>query len=128
MLMMASFLFVCFASALFLVLLERLNIVGLSLDVVADSRSAIAIIADADLDDDDKEIAIQRMSGRMLLNFAKIAGLTLVALAVPGGLIAAVVGLGWSDSDTLEGIVLSVPFIALNVVAFAAVCYWRYRK
>jgi hypothetical protein len=122
---MTSFVFLCVASALFLVTLERLGLVDLSLRIVAESREAVGIIADKALDDAEKEKAVQRMSTRMLGHFAMMVALLVLAGIVPVALVWAGVAFAWTDLASLEATAMSLPFIALNIVAFAAVLYWK---
>ncbi len=124
---MISFSVLCLAAVLFVIVLDRSGLIGLSLQVVADGRAAVQVMADGALDDDAKEAAIQRMSGRMLYHFACIAGLTLICLAGPTALIAATVSTGLTDLNTISATAVSLPFLALNAAAFAGVIFWKYR-
>jgi hypothetical protein len=122
---MTSFIFLCVASALFLVMLERLGLVDLSLRNVADSREAVGIIADKTLDDAEKEKAVQRMSARMLGHFAIMVALLVLACLLPAAIVWAGVSFAWTDLASLEATAMSLPFVALNLAAFAAVIYWK---
>ena len=115
----------CVASALFLVMLERVGLVDLSLRIVADSREAVGIIADKTLDDAETEKAVQRMSARMLGHFAIIVALLVLACLVPPAIVWAGVSFAWTDLADIEATAMSLSFIAQNLAAFDAVIYWK---
>lgn len=115
------------ATGLFVLALERSGIAGLSYRVLAESNGALRLIADPDLDDDAKEIAIRRRAVEMLGLFGRMVVRIAAIVLAPVVVVSVAVEAGATDLDAIWQVSLSWPMVLANCAIFVLVMFWPRR-
>jgi len=104
------------AILLFAVALKYSGIYALTLDVIASARAAAAVIRDPALDDDQREVRVQRAAVHLLKRAAQIALLTVVVVGIPLLALVALDAVGWVEIEAVFALLMRWETIVIATV------------
>lgn len=110
-----------YAGALFLVLgfvviLKLAGLVEKSTRVISISKQAVAVLRDAGMSDDEKEVLMQDHAKQLALLFLFLTVGGVAAVFLPFGVLWAFDRAGWLSVDAILAVALSWPFIVATTV------------
>jgi hypothetical protein len=107
----------------FIVLVKLFGLVEKSTDVIEIARSAASIVRNAEIDDLQKEIAMQKYAKELFYLFFVITIISVLAIAIPFGLIWLLEFAGVLTVAEVIDETLSLKFIAITIVLSIAL-FW----
>lgn len=105
----------------FVVIFKVFGLVEKSRRVIGISRQAAGDLRDADMSDDDKEIAMQAHARQLFGLFFLITVGAFAAVFAPIALLWAFDALGWVSLDAVLAVALSWPFVIAASISIVAV-------
>jgi hypothetical protein len=114
------------AVLLFAVALKFSGIYPLTLDVIASARAAARVMSDPSLDDDQREVRVQKAALHLFKRAAQIILLTVVVVGVPLIALVALDAVGLAELEAVFALMMRWDFILVaTVVAIALFWVWR---
>jgi hypothetical protein len=114
------------AILLFAVALKYSGIYALTLDVMASARAAAAVIRDPALDDDQREVRVQKAALHLFKRAAQIILLTVVVVGIPLIALVALDAVGLAELKAVFALMMRWDFIVIaTVVTIALFWVWH---
>jgi hypothetical protein len=120
---LSAYLGAVFLVAGFIVMLKLLGLVERSRRVVATSKAAMAALSDKELDDDQKEAAMQTHAKSLGLDFVLLTARLAIALLAPAGVILLLDRAGVLSFDAVISAVFSLELI-LGGTLLTVIVFW----
>ncbi len=100
----------------FIIIVKLFNLVEKSTKVIGIAKSAVSIVRDADIDDYQKEIAMQKYAKELFFLFFLITTITILAIAIPFSFIWLMERAELLTVNEVIDTTLSLEFITVTVV------------
>ncbi len=111
----------------FIIIVKLFNLVEKSTKVIGIAKSAVSIVRDADIDDYQKEIAMQKYAKELFFLFFLITTISLLAIAIPFSFIWLMERAELLTVNEVIDTTLSLEFITVTVV-LSIIFFWLVRK
>ena len=114
------------AVLLFAVALKYSGIYPLTLDVIASARAAASVIRNPSLDDDQREVRVQKAALHLFKRAAQIILLTVAVVGIPLIALVALDAVGLAELEAVFALMMRWDFILIaTVIAIALFWVWR---
>ncbi len=111
----------------FIIIVKLFKLVEKSTKVIGIAKSAVSIVRDADIDDYQKEIAMQKYAKELFFLFFLITTISLLAIAIPFSFIWLMERAELLTVNEVIDTTLSLEFITVTVV-LSIIFFWLVRK